>query len=195
MPARFFTSDLHIAHALVARERGFGDDLDAHSAALAANWDAVVRPDDRVFVLGDIAMNPRKGAFDFIDARPGVKHLIAGNHDAVASFHSSAIKAQKEWLTHFDTVHDFLQLKFGTTNGTKKVLLSHYPYMGEGAERDYEDRLSQFRLRDEGMPLLHGHTHSKTLHESPYSLHVGLDAHDMQLVSEQYVQKWLDTLD
>jgi calcineurin-like phosphoesterase family protein len=196
---RFFTSDLHIRHDLVARERGFvtlegAADHNAHERELASDWDSRVRADDHIFILGDIAMNPKKGAFDFIDARPGIKHLIAGNHDAVAGFHSSALKVQREWLEHFETVHDFLQLKFSAGQTSHKVLLSHYPYKGEGAERDQEDRLSQFRLRDEGMPLLHGHTHSAELHESPYSLHVGLDAHDMKLVSERDIQKWLDTL-
>lgn len=196
---RFFTSDLHIRHNLVVGLRGFRlpngtVDHDAHEKAISDEWDSLVQEDDHIFILGDIAMNPHKGAFDFIDARPGIKHLIAGNHDAVASFHSTSIKVQREWLEHFDTVHDFLQLKFSAGQQSQRVLLSHYPYEGEGAERDYEDRLSQFRLRDEGMPLLHGHTHSATRHESDHSLHVGLDAWGMRFVTEHDIQKWLDTL-
>jgi len=37
-----------------------------------------------------------------------------------------------------------------------RVLLSHFPYGGDSHD---EDRYAQFRLRGEGIPLLHGHVH------------------------------------
>ncbi len=36
------------------------------------------------------------------------------------------------------------------------MLLSHFPYAGDSHD---EDRYAKFRLRDEGIPLLHGHAH------------------------------------
>lgn len=206
MTQRFFTSDHHIRHDLVVRERGFfhehpqtGElglgnvqvvDHDAYEACIAADWDSRVGKDDLVFVLGDIALNPNKGAFDWFDARPGRKILISGNHDATAGFHSSASKAQKVWLNHFESIHDYLQIKFGD----RRVLASHYPYVGEG-EREMEDRHTQFRLRDEGMPLLHGHVHSKNVVTNGNQYHVGLDAHNLQLVHELEIIDWLDGRD
>jgi calcineurin-like phosphoesterase family protein len=196
--SRFFTSDLHIRHDLVVHERGFWygnneDGLviahDEYEARIAADWDSRVRKDDIVYVLGDIAMNPRKGAFQWLDARPGRKILINGNHDATAGFHSSAANSQREWLEHFESVHDYLQIKFGT----RRVLLSHYPYVGEGG-RDIEDRHTQFRLRDEGAPLLHGHEHKGNATDPtlPHQLHVGLDSWNLELVHELSVEDWLD---
>ena len=206
MTQRFFTSDLHIRHDLVVRERGFWRarnadespflrsmvaDHEAYEMFLAANWDSRVGKDDIVYILGDLAMNPNKGAFEWLRARPGRKILISGNHDATAGFHSSASKAQRDWLALgiFESIHDFLQVKFGD----RRVLLSHYPYTGEG-DRGMEDRHTQFRLRDEGQPLLHGHEHKKNALEVdlPHQLHVGLDSWDLHLVHESTVQDWLD---
>lgn len=213
MTKRWFTSDLHIQHALVARERGFVRpgvqdwdartssfqsvaDLDAHDAAIAANWDRVVGKDDTVYVLGDIAMNPRKGAFEWLRARPGRKVLITGNHDEVAGFHSKALteRLKPDWAETFaGGITDFVFLKFAG----KRVALSHYPYDGEGS-RDIEDRHTEVRLRDEGVPLLHGHEHAKwqahTSKKGTPMLHIGLDGWNLELVPEETIQEWLEYL-
>lgn len=185
---RWFTSDLHIRHDLVCKIRGFvtpeGEaDHDAHEAAIRKDWEAKVHEDNLVFILGDLAMNPRKGAFEFIDSLPGRKVLIAGNHDEVASFHSKASRAQREWMEHFESIHDFLRIKIAG----HEVLLSHYPYRGEG-EREGADRYTQYRLRDEGMLLLHGHTHSFARVSADNQIHVGWDAW-RGLVNENTISK------
>lgn len=134
-------------------------------------------------------MSTKRGVFEWLAARPGRKILVSGNHDATAGFHSGASKAQQEWLPLgiFESIHDYLQIKFGD----RRVLLSHYPYAGEG-DREMEDRHTQFRLRDEGQPLLHGHVHSKTVLTSANEFHVGLDAHELELVHELEIADWLD---
>lgn len=209
MTKRFFTSDTHIGHKLVAETRGFalphpqsGEfgvdvqtvDTDAHDAKIAENWDRVVGPDDTVFVLGDISINPkRSNAFQWFRDRPGKKHLICGNHDAVAGFHSKALNEQQrpEWADTFATIRDFAFLKVSG----HRVALSHYPYEGEG-DRDLEDRMVEVRLRDAGIPLLHGHTHGR--HQAHVSeagtpmFHVGLDAWDLNLVPESDILEWLE---
>jgi calcineurin-like phosphoesterase family protein len=73
------------------------------------------------------------------------------------------------------------------------VLMSHFPYDGDSHG---EDRYSQDRLKDIGMPLIHGHTHSSG---SPVSLskrgslqiHVGQDAWDFTPVSIDLVARLL----
>ena len=222
MTKRHFTTDPHINHELVSVERMLRrrnqeraavgrpllrkEDLTPaqialfiaeHSAELAANWDRVVGRDDTVYVLGDIAMNPKKGAFDWFRERPGKKILIAGNHDEVAGFRSKGLNARMrpEWADTFETITDFAFLKIGG----HRVALSHYPYDGEG-DREFEggDRMLEVRLRDEGVPLLHGHTHGR--HQAHTSLkgtpmfHVGPDAWDLNLVSEATIIEWLDYL-
>lgn len=222
MTKRHYTADLHINHELVSVERMlrrqnkvralFGlpdllkEDLSReqielmiidHRTVLAANWDRVVGRDDTVYVLGDIAMNPKKGAFEWLRERPGKKILIAGNHDEVAGFRSKGLNARMrpEWAGTFETISDFAFLKIGG----HRVALSHYPYDGEG-DREFEDgdRMLEARLRDVGVPLLHGHTHAR--HQAHTSsagtpmFHVGPDAWNMELVPESTITEWLDYL-
>lgn len=193
---RFFTSDLHVRHDLVVRERGFGRadgtvDHDAYEAVLADRWDNRVGKDDQVFILGDIAMNPRKGAFDWLAARPGRKVLISGNHDEVHPLHSRWLNALPKWqaLGIFEVIASQGSIKIAG----QKVLLSHFPYKGEGG-RDMEDRHTEWRFRNEGLPLLHGHEHKKNALEVeiPNQFHVGLDSHEAGLVHERTIEDWLD---
>lgn len=198
MTARFFTSDLHIRHNLVVSERGFivdgvTVDHDEYESILAENWDSRVKKDDHVYILGDLAMNPNKGAFDWLANRPGVIHLVSGNHDETHPLHTNHLSAQQKWfrLGIFATINSQGSVKI---NG-RKVLLSHFPYKGEGG-RDIEDRYSEWRFRNEGLPLLHGHEHKKNVLEAslPNQFHVGLDSWNLELVHELSVGDWLDSL-
>ena len=85
----FFTSDLHLEHAKVAAMRGFST-TDAHDAELAYRWDATVRPEDDVWVTGDLCVGgsaATKRALEWVSQRPGVKHLVPGNHCRVHPHH------------------------------------------------------------------------------------------------------------
>jgi len=194
MSQRFFTSDLHIRHDLVVGERGFsGDSMhEDYELFLAAKWDSRVRAGDQVFILGDLAMNPNKGAFEWLAARPGRKVLISGNHDATHPLHSTWMTATRNWLASgiFENIASQGSVKI---NG-QKVLMSHFPYNGEG-QRDMADRHTEWRFRNEGLPLLHGHTHSSEDPADGNQLHVGLDAWNLELVHELSVQDWLDGIE
>lgn len=164
MSAVWFTSDLHIGHRLVAAHRGFGEgptqvlpsDADEHDAMLAGRWDAKIGPDDQVWVLGDMSAggtSSQEKALAWLAVRPGHKHLIAGNHDGCHPMHRNAYKWHEPYLTVFNTVQAYARRKI---NG-HDVMLSHMPYDGD---RYDADRYTQYRLPDEGLPLLHGHTHA-----------------------------------
>lgn len=168
MTAIWFTSDLHLGHRKVADIRGFGNETDEHDGAIADNWTSVVRTDDQVWVLGDIAVSNPAAALELIDSLPGIKHLIAGNHDAVHPMHRDAHKWQAAYLAVFASVQPFARRK----HAGRDVLLSHFPY---SADRD-ATRYPQWRLPDLGDLLLHGHTHSTERYTSPREIHVGVDA-------------------
>lgn len=204
-PRRFWTSDQHIGHKRVATVfRPFATVAD-HDKALAEAWDSAVRPNDIVYVLGDIAINPRRDrAFEWFVERPGIKHLITGNHDAVHPLHGSrafreqsrAIEARgtnvgPSWFDAFQTINHF---GMTTVNG-QKLMMSHFPYQGEG-DRDMEDRYSEFRLRNEDHALVHGHTHATKKISSILrrSIHVGVDAWNWTPVSEAQISDWLAKL-
>jgi calcineurin-like phosphoesterase family protein len=82
----WFTSDLHIGHRLVAGLRGF-ESTDDHDEAIFDRWDERVRKEDQVWVLGDLAVSKPDNALLELRGLPGVKHLVAGNHDPVHSMH------------------------------------------------------------------------------------------------------------
>lgn len=188
-----FTSDLHLGHERVAAIRGF-DSVEEHDAAVAESWRSSVRKDDDVFVLGDVTGSTSRRAvahaIGILAGLPGRKHLIAGNHDAVHPLYRDAHKRLGEYLPAFASVASAARRRIEG----REVLLSHFPY-----ERDRDEiRHAQWRLRDEGLPLLHGHTHGderltvtdawsyfrgeSVAKEDRVELHVGLDAWGLQLV-------------
>ena len=171
--AVWYTSDLHIDHNSVAHHRwhafngnprDFDDDVlhDAdiiawHNNLLAANWDALVRKDDVVYVVGDISSgssNGQRNALDWIKARPGRKKLILGNHDGpFPNGHDKSGKWLRAYLDAFASVSMMDTHKIAG----HKVMVSHFPYSGDHGDHD---RYQQYRLRPIDRPIIHGHTHS-----------------------------------
>jgi len=209
--ATYFTSDLHIGHKYVAGLRGFweGDgepgpdsvpDLDSHTRAVVDAW-SVVRPDDIVWVLGDICISASgwPWALEVLKGCPGRKRLISGNHDPVANHHRDSWKYQRAALEVFESVQEYGRLKLAPKDSPYGgyVLMSHYPYSGIGSDHGME-RYTQYRLRDMGMPLIHGHTHgTEKLHfsqDGTPEIHVGMDAWKMKLVSQHQIELLIDSV-
>ncbi len=78
-------SDLHLSSVQPKPMDVFGDHWKDHAARIAAAWRAQVRPADQVLIAGDIswAMKLPDALPDlqWIDALPGHKVMIKGNHD------------------------------------------------------------------------------------------------------------------
>ncbi|WP_353707257.1 metallophosphoesterase [Cellulosimicrobium sp. ES-005] len=185
----WFTSDLHLGHYKVAALRGFAGQ-EEHDAAIVEAWEAVVRKGDQVWVLGDLAVSSPAYALNVLESLPGEKHLIWGNHDQGHPMHRDAHRKAAKYLDVFSSAQAFARRRVLG----REVLLSHFPYFGDTAGR-VGDRHTQYRLRNEGLPLIHGHTHSaETFSVAPAripftpQLHVGLDAHNMQLVPLSWVE-------
>ncbi len=207
----WFTSDLHVGHQLPAGERMrgrvlpryVGAEVDAHDRMLAANWDRCVKPEDVVWVLGDISAGgdlAQAYALNWIHDRPGVKHLVAGNHDGCWPGLRDSHRWQSAYLQVFASAQAFARRRIDG----RSVLLSHFPYAGDHV--DGGDRYSQYRLRDEGISLLHGHTHSSErvsfaarldwesdplVHKMSTQIHVGVDAWDLSPVPLDTVAQML----
>jgi len=83
--AVYAISDLHLSHATPKPMDIFGEHWQDHPERIAANWDALVRPEDTVLVVGDhswaLRFEQAKPDIEFIAARPGRKILVRGNHD------------------------------------------------------------------------------------------------------------------
>jgi calcineurin-like phosphoesterase family protein len=86
MPASFLISDTHFGHAGVCRFlRDDGTKLrpwdtpEEMDEFMVAAWNERVRPNDKVYHLGDVVINRR--ALAIMDRLNGDKVLIRGNHD------------------------------------------------------------------------------------------------------------------
>lgn len=199
--AVYFTSDLHLGHKFVAAARRQGsyanvdrdaitqEDVDWHDTMLAEKWDAVVKKDDIVWVVGDMTGGGHvPHGLDWIRARPGVKHLIAGNHDKCHPLHKDSHKFQRVFLEAFESVQmaAFRKVAYAEAKSAR-VMVSHFPF---SEDHSPEARYMEWRLRDEGDYLIHGHTHD-TEKFNGKEIHVGVDAWDFAPVSLDTITEYI----
>lgn len=113
MPKNLYIGDLHIGHEniLYLDNRPFRT-MQEMTDVLVRNWRQAAGTGDTVFVLGDMfwPKMPQEERSRILDALPGRKILIRGNHDEPP-------------FDGWDEVCDSLQIQ----DGGKKVVLSHYP--------------------------------------------------------------------
>lgn len=169
----WLTSDPHLGHALVAGIRGF-DNPDGHDAVWSDAFAATVKKNDNVWILGDLTGGGKLDyALNTLDLLPGKKHLILGNHDPAHPLNRGSHNVFKRYFPTFESV----QLHARKSVAGVRVLLSHFPYLGDTDGRTF-DRFSQWRLPNEGQTLVHGHTHtSRVLSRASGTtqVHVGWD--------------------
>jgi calcineurin-like phosphoesterase family protein len=153
--ADWIISDTHFFHAGIIslcdrpfRTAAGEPDVRTMNEAMQANWNAVVRPKDRVFHLGDFAhrAGDEKDLRKLFDSLNGTKVLIRGNHDGKATL-ALPWSEQHEMLT--------------TTVDSTKVVLCHY------GMRDWPGRRR-------GALQLYGHSHGR-LPGNNQSMDVGVD--------------------
>jgi len=169
----WFTADTHFSHELVAGLRGF-DSAEEHDRHVVEVWNSMIEDGDVVWHLGDVSISGSLRRWTpWVAHLNGTRHLIAGNHDGCHPMHRNSHKMQADYLMHFDSVQTMARRRIEG----REVLLSHFPYDGDHTE---DQRMTQYRLRNQGVPLLHGHTHSaEKVTFAPGStrqVHVGWDA-------------------
>lgn len=182
----FYTADLHLGHEKVAKLRGFDSPL-LHDLVVLSNLSKRLRKGDRLWVLGDVSVETYP--IEVLSMKEVELHLISGNHDAVHPLHRRSEQAQQEFRKAFDSIDSM-----GTFRHNKqKIMLSHFPYGGDHTELE---RYPEYRLRDLGAPIVHGHTHSE--HKVSYSpcgtlqVCVSLDAWNLKPVSKEDLTKIID---
>lgn len=159
----FVTSDLHINHdrEFLWGPRGFKS-VQEMNAKEVENWNKLVKPQDDVYVLGDLALGTDIDLIrDTVNSLNGRIHLIRGNHDTDAKIRLYETMPEKiveiTWAT---------QIKCG-----KRVFhLCHYPTYTAQLDGDPERAVIS----------LYGHLHvkDKFYEDRPYMYNVGMDAHD-----------------
>ena len=157
----FVTSDLHFGHTNIMKfcpvtRARFKNDVEYMNEAMIEEWNAVVKPTDRTFILGDVCFSSWEKAVKILERLNGSKFLIVGNHD-------KKLVKTREFRDQFTEVRDYYDMH---VNGTK-VVMFHYPI----AEWDQMHR---------GSVHLHGHLHGGTSGLEAYRARdVGMDATGM----------------
>ena len=159
--AIWLTSDWHFGHdrEFIWKARGFASVEDMNEHIIAAH-NAVVKPDDDVYVLGDLMLGDSEKGIECIKRMNGKLHIVWGNHD------TDSRKAKYAELPNVVECNHVIVLKYKKHH----FYMSHYPTLTGNLEKE---SLTQMTLN------LFGHTHQQTnfYMDMPYLYHVGVDSH------------------
>jgi len=156
----FFTADTHFEHARILEHcnRPY-DTVTEMNEDLVKRWNAIVKPNDIVYHLGDFAWRDH---YKWINQLNGKVILITGNHDKM-----NVVAKEK-----FFEIHTFLERKI---NG-QEITLCHYP-------------LSTFNKIWHGAWHLYGHVHGVRKERDDFpACDVGVDVWDFQPVHFDVIQ-------
>jgi len=166
----WFTSDLHLGHKNIIKycRRPFAADVTKPTKAeilymdemLVDNWNSVVAKDDIVWNLGDAAFCcPADHVWECLARLNGQHHLLAGNHDEVATVLWYQQLAEPDGT--LDCLASFREGHHMIVVEGQEIFLSHY------ANR-------QWLHAESGAWHLFGHTHG-ALRPFGKSVDVGVD--------------------
>lgn len=164
----YLTSDLHFCHdrEFLFEPRGFSN-IEDHDEAIFNNWNAIVKEDDEVFVLGDLMLNNNAKGLDLIKRLNGKIHVILGNHDT-----TNRVELYK-------TCDNIVEVVYATIIKYKgKVFYcSHYPTITDSLHKDHDTRKYLYNL------YAHTHQQDNFYNDLFFMYHVGLDSHNNCVVS------------
>lgn len=145
------------------------------NAGLIDRWNSVVTADDQVYILGDLFFCGAIKAKAITARLNGKKYWVMGNHDWG--------KIKRHRCVEFG--FEFMVDQFCTRIGRRHdVILNHFPYDGDHTD---SDRYVEYRPKDEGGWLLHGHVHNAWKVKGR-QINVGVDVWDWIPVSESALE-------
>lgn len=145
MPETWFISDTHFGHSNILKfNRNDGKPLREFSSIeemdekIIKNWNDVVRPQDRIYHMGDVVINRRY--LNVLSRCSGKKVLIKGNHD---------IFKLKDYTEYFEDVRAY---KVFPAHG---LIVSHMP-------------VHPCQLEGRFKANAHGHMHANKIDDPRY---------------------------
>lgn len=166
----YFTSDPHFGHdrAFIYGPRGFGN-IQEHDNTIIENWNKVVKPEDTVYLLGDVALKDNDNALKCVNSLNGNIMLIRGNHDTQIRWDMYSDKTLCPNITILGYA-DLLNYK------GYHLYMSHFPTMTGNLEKESLKKCTC---------NLFGHTHQKAkfYNDLPYLFHVGVDSNNCTPIS------------
>lgn len=170
MSNTFFCSDLHFGHSNIIKysNRPFAN-VEKMNEALIHNWNAIVKPEDIVFNLGDFSFQKYPEFKNTLRRLHGKINLVLGNHDTMI------VNNQKDLLNLelLNSIQHYLEFKH---NGQLIVML-HYG-------------MRVWRDSHKGSIMCYGHSHG-SLPPHGKSVDVGIDCKE---ITDEYRPIHLDEL-
>ena len=166
----FFTSDHHFGHKNIIKysNRPFSS-VEEMDAVMIERWNEKVKPNDKVYHLGDVALTSVNRLNDILSQLNGKIYLIKGNHEKTAE----ACHGRFEWIKDY---HELIVQDKAFNKGRQLVVLFHYG-------------MRVWNASHWGTYHLYGHSHG-ALPDNPNSLSfdVGVDCHDFYPLSYEEVK-------
>lgn len=138
MKIRHVASDTHFCHEAIAEMRGYRD-VEEMNAAMVAAWNRFIKPDDKVYHLGDFALG---SDFETIEK---ICQQLNGNITLVIGNHDTPKKVADIYAKYFKCCSSIYEGRF---------VFTHIPVHPEVLE-EAETR-SQM---EDGIVNVHGHIH------------------------------------
>ena len=166
----WFTSDTHFGHENIIRfcNRPFRN-AEEMNAELIRRWRETVPKDGIVFHLGDFAHGSSRLWNDILNALPGRKYLILGNHDMKT--------IRQGFMSHFELVTQQMTIRVGG----QAIVLNHNPFLCYGGS--YRDVWQLFGHVHSGPASHTGLDHPRLKMLFPLQYDVGVDNNDFRPVS------------
>lgn len=157
----WLSSDFHFCHnqPFLYEPRGFSS-IEEHDETILSNINELVRPEDTLFVLGDLILNDNEKGMEYLRAiKCNDIRVICGNHDTQTRI------GLYQFLPNFSILgyaYPFIYKK-------KKFILSHYPMLTQNMDDGKKPWQKTWNLC--------GHSHTKNKFDPiTHSVHVELDA-------------------
>ena len=133
----FYIADTHFGHknCIEFDHRPFTT-IEEMDETLIANWNAVVKDTDDVYIIGDFCYRASKSPLWYLKQLHGRKHLIIGNHD-------NQLLKDEEAMKEFVSVDKMTYLK----DGLYTITLCHFP-------------IAEWNRYHRGAWHIHGHIHA-----------------------------------
>lgn len=193
---RWFTADWHIGHSNIIKycDRPFLD-VESMDRALIDHANYLLGAEDELWILGDIALGPIEESLTKYSELKAKLFIVTGNHDRPHPSYTSKDN-KDDWLVKYKELTGAESIVNGNTmltlaNGMS-IHVSHFPRLTQDNRKEPIDHFAQFRPANDGVPVLHGHTHG-LWRQKDDNLDVGVDAWGGQLVSEDTVIRYLKT--
>ena len=90
--------------------------VDEMDRVMIEQWNAVVRKEDDIYILGDFCYHSSKEPLYYLNKLKGRKHLIQGNHDGV-------ILKDEKTIEKFVFIEKMTYVK----DGQYTIVLCHFP--------------------------------------------------------------------